>query len=177
MTECVALIRGINVGRGKRISMVDLRRLFVRLGHQNVRTLLNSGNVVFECERPNPARLTADIQYAIVETCGFSVSVVVISARNLAAIARENPLLTVAVDPSRHLVAFVGQPSLMTPLRPLMKEPWAPEVLAIGPRAAYLWCPAGIIASKLCRALARHAGETVTTRNWATVLKLLAAMK
>ncbi len=177
MAQCIALIRGINVGRGKRISMADLRRMFVRLGHQNVRTVLNSGNVLFECDRPSTAQLGRAIQSAIVERCGFSAAVVVLSGRNLAAVVRENPLLKVALDPSKHLVAFFAHPRLMTPLRPLMKEPWAPEVLAMGSRAAYLWCPAGIIAGKLSQALARRAGETVTTRNWTTVLKLLAASK
>ncbi len=53
MTECVALIRGINVGRGKRIAMADLRGMVAELGHTNVRTLLNSGNVLFQSKRPN----------------------------------------------------------------------------------------------------------------------------
>ncbi len=177
MTECIALIRGINVGRGKRISMAELRQLHIRLGHQNVRTLLNSGNVLFDCDRPNAAQLSLAVQNAIVETFGFGAGVVVLTAKSFAAIVHENPLLKIAVDPARHLVAFAGQPRLLAPLRPLMKQPWAPDVLAIGSRAAYLWCQEGLIASKLCRTFGRHAGETVTTRNWATVLKLLAASK
>jgi uncharacterized protein (DUF1697 family) len=177
MTECIALIRGINVGRGKRISMADLRQLHVRLGHQNVRTLLNSGNVLFDCERPKAAELSLAIQNGILKTFGFSAGVVVITAASLAAIVRENPLLKIAVDPARHLVAFVGQPRLLTPLRPMMKEPWAPDVLAIGSRAAYLWCQEGLIASRLSQTFGRRAGDTVTTRNWSTVLKLLAASK
>jgi hypothetical protein len=57
MTECIALLRGINVGRAKRIAMADLRGLFVDLGHKEVRTLLNSGNVLFQCARPNTGKL------------------------------------------------------------------------------------------------------------------------
>jgi uncharacterized protein (DUF1697 family) len=56
-----------------------------------------------------------------------------------------------------------------------MKESWAPDALAVSPKAAYLWCAAGVLDSKLSQMFARLAGETVTTRNWATVLKLLAA--
>ena len=110
MTECVALIRGINVGRAKRIAMAELRDIFVGLGHQNVRTLLNSGNVLFECARPTA----------------------------LAAIVHENPLPRIAVDPARHLVAFVAHPRSLASLRPLMLESWTPDALAIGSQAAYL---------------------------------------
>ena len=177
MTECIALLRGINVGRAKRIAMADLRELFADLGHENVRTLLNSGNVLFRCARPNTGKLALAVQKAITDTCGFSAAVTVLTARNLAIIIRENPLLPVAVDPSKHLVAFVAQPSSLVPLRPLMKESWAPDALAIGSHAAYLWCAAGVIDSRLSQAFARRARETVTTRNWATVLKLLAALK
>jgi uncharacterized protein (DUF1697 family) len=175
MTECIALLRGVNVGRAKRISMAHLRGLFVGLGHDHVRTLLNSGNVLFRCARPNTGKLALTIQTAIADTCGFSASVTVITAANLAAIILENPLLHVAVDPAKHLVAFVTHPRSLVPLRSLMEESWAPDALAIGSRAAYLWCAAGVLDSKLSQIFARRAGDTVTTRNWATVLKLHAA--
>jgi uncharacterized protein (DUF1697 family) len=175
MTECVALIRGINVGKTKRIPMSELRSLFVGLGHDNVRTLLNSGNVLFRCARPNTGRLALAIQRAMADTCGITASVTVITAPILSAIVRENPLLRVAKDPSRHLVAFAAQPRTLAALRPMMDESWTPDALAVSSRAAYLWCADGVLDSKLSRMFARRAGETVTTRNWATVLKLLAA--
>jgi uncharacterized protein (DUF1697 family) len=177
MTECIALLRGINVGRAKRIAMAELRGLFVELGHQDVRTLLNSGNVLFKCARPNTGKLASAIQSAIEDAHGFSAAVTVVTAADLAAIVRDNPLLHVAVDPARHLVAFVADRRSLVPLRSLMEEPWAPDALAIGSKAAYLWCAAGVLDSKLSQIFARRAGDTVTTRNWATVLKLHAASK
>ena len=175
MTECIALLRGINVGRAKRIAMSDLRQMLVDLGHGNVRTLLNSGNVLFRCARPNTAKLALAIQKAVKDNCGFTAQVTVMTAATLAAIVNENPLLPVAKDPSRHLVAFATQPRSLAPLRPMSAESWAPDALAFGSRAAYLWCTAGVLDSKLSQAFARSAGDTVTTRNWATVLKLLDA--
>jgi uncharacterized protein (DUF1697 family) len=175
VSECIALIRGINVGRAKRISMSDLRALFVDLRFLNVRTLLNSGNVLFRSPRPNVVKLAAAIEAAISEQCGFSARVTVIRAEDLARIIRENPLLELATDDSRHLVAFASAPESLKRLRPLLKESWGPDALAITPRAAYLWCATGILDSKLNLALARKAGDSVTTRNWATVLKLQAA--
>ena len=175
MTECIALLRGINVGRAKRIAMAQLRGLFVDLGHENVRTVLNSGNVLFRCGRANPGQLALAIQNAIADTCGFSASATVITAANLTAIVRANPLLRVVKDPSRHLVAFVAHPRALDPMRSMVAQSWTPDALAIGAGAAYLWCAAGVLESKLSQAFARQVGEAVTTRNWATVLKLHAA--
>jgi uncharacterized protein (DUF1697 family) len=175
VSECIALIRGINVGRGKRVSMADLRGLVAGLGHTNVRTLMNSGNVLFQSKRPNTAKLSAGIEAAIMAKCGFSAMVTVITALELASIIDENPLLKIAEDHSRHLVAFVVHPRLLAPLRPMLKEIWTPDSLAIGSRAAYLWCSTGVLEGKLNLAFARKAGASVTTRNWATVLKLQAA--
>jgi uncharacterized protein (DUF1697 family) len=174
-TQCVALIRGINVGRGNRVAMADLRDLFSGLGHENVRTILNSGNVLFRCPRPNVRKLSVAIEAAIAAACGFSVSVMVMTAADLAAIIGENPLLNMAKDPARHLVAFVAHARHLAPLHPLLKESWKPDALAITDRAAYLWCSTGILDSKLLHAFVRKAGTTVTTRNWATVLKLQTA--
>jgi uncharacterized protein (DUF1697 family) len=175
VSECIALIRGINVGRGKRVSMADLRGLVAGLGHTNVRTLMNSGNVLFQSKRPNTAKLSAGIEAAITAKCGFSAMVTVITALELASIIDENPLLKIAEDHSRHLVAFVVHPRQLAPLRPMLKEIWTPDSLAIGSRAAYLWCSTGILEGKLNLAFARKAGASVTTRNWATVLKLQTA--
>src|SRR5258707_2470437 len=174
MTECIALLRGINVGRAKRITMGDLRGLFVGLGHKNVRTLLNSGNVLFQCTRPNTGKLALSIQNAIADTCGFSVPVTVVTATDLAAIIRENPLLPVAVDPAKYLVAFVAHPSSLDPLRPLLKDSWAPDALAIGSPGAYFLCAAGVADSKRSPMFPPPPQGTVIKRNLANVLKLRA---
>jgi uncharacterized protein (DUF1697 family) len=176
-TECIALFRGINVGKANRVPMSELRDLFAELGHQNVRTLLNSGNVLFQCTRPNVRKLALAIEAAIAKVCGLSVLVVVLTAKDLAAIIDENPLLNIVKEPARHLVAFVADAKRLAPLHPLLKETWKPDALAITGRAAYLWCCTGILDSKLLQAFSRKAGNTMTTRNWATVLKLHAAAK
>jgi uncharacterized protein (DUF1697 family) len=177
MSECIALIRGINVGRGKRVAMADLREMMVDLGHTNVRTLLNSGNVLFQSKRPNVAKIAASIETAINAACGFSAAVTVITAQELDRIVDENPLLHVVDDPARHLVAFVTHPRHLETLRPMLKESWTPDALGLTKRAAYLWCATGLLDSKFLQAFSRKAGATVTTRNWATVLKVQAAAK
>jgi len=173
-STCIALLRGINVGKAKRISMADLRVLVENLGGTRVRTLLNSGNVVFEAGRLDIPELAADIDQALQRHHGFSAQVVVIKAADLISIVHDNSLLDVATNPSSHLVAFVTESRLLTKLRPLLDADWKPDALALGSKAAYLWCAQGILASKLIEAVARATGNRVTTRNWATVLKLQA---
>jgi uncharacterized protein (DUF1697 family) len=177
MSVCIALIRGINVGKANRIAMTDLKALIAGLGHTDVRTLLNSGNAVFRSKRPNVAKISSGIQTAIIKNCGFSASVMVVTAEQLDRIIDENPLLRMAKDPARHLVAFVADAKHLDPLRPLLEQTWTPDALALTQSAAYLWCAAGILESKLNLAFARKAGTTMTTRNWSTVLKLQAAAK
>jgi uncharacterized protein (DUF1697 family) len=170
----VALLRGINVGKAKRIAMADLKRLVEGLGHGDVRTLLNSGNVVFEAARPNVARIAASIQASIQRRCGFSAAVTVITGETLDAVVAENPLLAVASDPSRHLIAFASDPKTLLRLMHLAGKPWKPDALSFTPRAAYLWCASGLLDSPLSREFSRQGGLDITARNWATVLKLQA---
>ena len=174
MTRCVALLRGINVGKAKRIAMADLRALIEGLGYTDVRTLLNSGNVVFGAPGGRTAAIAAEIEKAIVARFGFSAAVVVVTAKELEAIVAADPLSKVATNPSRYLVAFVSDRNKLADTQPLSAQTWAPEALALGQGAAYLWCANGINESKLVLAFYRATRDAATMRNWATVLKLLA---
>jgi uncharacterized protein (DUF1697 family) len=171
-TTHVALLRGINVGRAKRIAMADLRALVEGLGYGDVRTLLNSGNVVFTSPRPKPGNAAARIENALETELGIPARVTVLSAVELAAAVAGNPLLAIARDPSRLLVAILRDSADGPKLEPLLKQDWAAEVLAVGPRVAYLWCADGILDSCLATAVGRALGDAVTSRNWATILKL-----
>ncbi len=176
MHTMAALLRGINVGRAKRIAMADLRRWVEGLGYSNVRTLLNSGNVVFETRERDAARVAARIEAAIADNAGFSVNVIVVSREEMTTIARENALSAMADNPSRLLVAFVREPSVLGDLATLSARDWSPEGFHVGSRAAYLWSPDGVLASAIVEASGRLLGNRVTTRNQATVLKLCAMM-
>ncbi len=167
----VALLRGVNVGKAKRVAMADLRAALEGLGYRDVRTLLNSGNVVFTAPRATPAAVAAGIEKVLATGLGVSSRVTVLTAAEVAA-AAECPLLEVADDPSRLLVAFLRDPADRAKVEPLLKQDWAPDALAVGPRVAYLWCPDWMIDSRLAEAVGRALGDGVTTRNWATVLKL-----
>lgn len=172
MVEYIALLRGINVGRAKRIAMADLRNVVAGLGYTEVRTILNSGNVLFKADRANTKTLAKHIQEAIAAQLGLSAQVLVLTATDLAAIIQENPLKEMINDPSRFLVAFISDPSLFETVQPMTRESWTPDQLAIGSKAIYLWCESGVLESKLPQAFSRLTKDKVTTRNWATVLRL-----
>jgi len=152
--------------------MADLRKLVESLGYGDVRSLLNSGNVVFTTPRAAPGNAAARIQEALATKLGVSARVTVLTAKEVAAAVTENPLLEVATNPSRLQVAVLSNPAERPKLEPLLKQDWAPEVLALGTRVAYLWCAEGILASRLAEAVSRILGDAMTARNWATVMKL-----
>jgi uncharacterized protein (DUF1697 family) len=172
----VALLRGINVGRAKRVAMADLRALMEDLGYGDVRTLLNSGNVVFGAGRESPGAIAKRIEGAMPIRLGVAAAVTVLTAAEFSAVVEENALAPRAGNPSRLLVAFCADPACLGPVRPLAREDWSPEALAVGSRAAYLWCAAGILASRLPEAVGRVLGDAWTTRNWATVTRIHAAL-
>jgi uncharacterized protein (DUF1697 family) len=168
----VALIRGINVGKAKRVAMADLRALVADLGYGEVRTLLNSGNVVFTAPGEAAKAAAAAIEEGLAWRLGVPARVMVITAAELAEAVEQNPLTGLAVNPSRLLVAFLGDPKDRGRLEPLAGRDWAPEAFALGSRVAYLWCPQGVLKCGAARALEEALGDRLTTRNWATVLKL-----
>ena len=166
----IALLRGINVGRAKRVSMADLRDLFESLGYRDVRTLLQSGNVVFTGKVG--ASTGARIEKAMVDELGVASRITLLSASELTQAIKEDPLEQVAKNPSRHFIAVLKNPADRKRLTVLSKENWSPEAFAVGKRVAYFWCPEGILESRIAKAIDRSLGDGVTTRNWTTMNKL-----
>ncbi len=179
--RCVALLRGINVGTAKRIAMADLRELVEGLGYSDVRTLLNSGNVVFSAGAGAGAGSARDagarIEKAIASEMGVSTRVVVLKGKDLAAAVHDNPLADVATDPSRLVLQATMDAKALARLKPLLEQTWAPEAIALGPHVAYLWCAKGISDSRLGAAAGRLLGEDGTARNLATMTKLVALLE
>ena len=172
MTRRVALLRGINVGKAKRIAMAELRALVERLGYGEVRTLLNSGNVVFSAASGGDAAIAQRLGQAIADELGVASQVVVKSAATFEKIVAENPLVAYATDPSRLFVTFTQSAADLVPLAELAQPDFGPDAFACGRHAAYLWCPQGFLESALATAVARRLGDRGTTRNWSTTRKL-----
>jgi uncharacterized protein (DUF1697 family) len=172
MATYVALLRGINVGRNKRVAMADLRAVIESLGYTNARTLLNSGNAFFSTSKVLRGTAAEELRKALEQKTGVSSRFTLRSADELAATVKANPLLDVADDHTRLFAAFVTDPADMTKVKPLAKQAWKPEAIALGPNVVYIWCPNGLLESKAQVAVGKALGDGVTVRNWATVMKL-----
>lgn len=177
MPICIALLRGINVGKAKRIAMADLRALLEDLGHSQVKTLLNSGNAVFQAQlkkgKSEPVelrRIADEISTAVQAKAGFHAEVVVISGLALSEALQANPFPGATEQASQFLLAFTPDADSLSSLAPLQARDWAPDQFALGKHAAYVWCSSGILESRLAKELLRLGN--CTTRNWATLNKL-----
>jgi uncharacterized protein (DUF1697 family) len=167
----VALLRGINVGRARQVSMPRLTEVLADRGYENVRTHLRSGNVVLDSPR-GEAALVADLERAIEEEFGFAVPVIVRTAAEIAAVIAGDPFATVATDPARYLVTFLPEtpdPDRVDALPPVEGDG---EYLVRG-RELYLWLPQGIANTPLAAwKWDRLLGVAGTGRNWNTVARL-----
>lgn len=170
----IALIRGINVGRAKRVAMADLRALVAELGFRDVRSVLNSGNLVFTADAAAPGAAAAAIEEQMVLKLGVAARVMVLGSAELAAVLAENTLLEQAADHARLLVFILGDTAMRAAIAPLCERSWGADALALGQRAAYVWCPDGVLASAAATALGRQLGDNTTARNWTTLCKLYA---
>lgn len=170
----IALLRGVNVGRAKRVAMADLRKLIEDLGYADVRSVLNSGNVVFSAGELDPGVAAAAIEEGLVLKLGVAARVMVLASEDLAAVLAENALLPVATDHARLLVFLLPDAAAREAVAPLCERDWGEGALAIGQRAAYVWCPDGVLDSAAAAALGKQLGDATTSRNWNTLCKLYA---
>jgi uncharacterized protein (DUF1697 family) len=172
MPRYVALFRGINVGKAKRIAMADLRALLDKLGYADVATLLNSGNAVFTGNAEPTSAHAARIRDAVKKRLGVDALVIVKSAKDIAAIIAGNAIGKVATDDSKLLVAVTASARDLAKVRALTREAWGTERLHVGKHAAYVWCANGILDSKAAVALLKGLEDAGTTRNWGTLNKI-----
>ena len=174
----IALLRGVNnVGIATRVAMADLRALFEGLGFRDVRTLLNSGNVVFSVPTKGRGDVRARIEKGLASRLGLTSPVTILCADEVTAAVRDNPLSHVATNPSHLLVLVPQASSELGRLKPLLQKQWTPEVLALGNRVAYLWCANGVAKSPLWAAGDRALERRGTARNIATLTKAAALVE
>jgi len=169
------MLRGINLGPTRRVPMAELRALFGEAGYADVRTYVQSGNVVLE-SAAKPAELEREAAALITERFGFEVPVVVRTARQLAAVVKLNPLGDVADNPKRYQVSFLTAKPAAAVVTTLQAAAEGEERVVAHGREIYAWHPEGVARSKLWNALAGKGlgpGVTATARNWTTVVTLL----
>jgi uncharacterized protein (DUF1697 family) len=170
----VALLRGINVGGKNMLPMKDLVGLCTDAGCGEVKSYIQSGNLVFRAKSALAPRLPDLIEKAISDQFGIRVPVVVRSADELRRVAKGNPFLRAGADAGILHVAFLSdlpKPASVAALDPNRSPP---DQFTVRGREIYLQCPNGIGRTKLTNQyFDSKLGLTSTVRNWNTVLKLL----
>jgi uncharacterized protein (DUF1697 family) len=174
MARHVVLLRGINLGPRNRVAMPALREALEEAGFENVRTHLQSGNVVLESSA-KPEAVLQEVERVISERFGLEIAVVVRTRAQLAAVVKRNPLGKVATESKRYQVSFLSEKLPAKVVRELEAVAAPGEQVVAAGREVYAWHPDTIARSKLWAKLAgKDLGVTATARNWATVEALLA---
>lgn len=153
--------------------MARLRAALEEAGFDDVRTHLQSGNVVLS-SKTKPGQTARKCERLIEAEFGLEIGVLVRTPAELARIVESNPLDKVVKDPKRYQVSFLAGPLPAASKRKLEEAVETPEELVVSGREIYAWHPNGVARSKLWGRLAgRGLGVTATARNWTTVTKLL----
>ena len=175
MQKYIAILRGINVGSGRKVPMADLKILCEKLGLKNLQTYIQSGNLVFELETPEPIpELEERLQKAFTKTFGFDIPVLVWAAEEWAESIAKNPFLKEEnPDIDRlHLTCLkeLPAPELLEKIKTYQYLPDRYEIIG---RDVFIFCAAGYGTSKLTNPFFESKLKTpATTRKWKTVMKL-----
>ncbi len=174
----LALLRGINVGGKNMLPMKDLAKIFLDAGCADVRTYIQSGNVIFK----GPSRLPEDLCGGITERIGvqfrYQIPVVLRTAAQLADAVANNPFLKLGADLKLLHVLFLADLPKAANIAKLDPDRSTPDAFVVRNREIYLHLPNGAAKTKLTNGYFDSKLATVSTgRNWATVLKLLELME
>ena len=178
MIKYVALLRGINVGGNKLIRMPELVRIFTSLGLKNVKTYIQSGNVLFDCAKTDSIALTKRIEKGIHQAVGFEVPVVLRTIDEIEAIVEHDPFANgrIPADAKRY-VSFLVVRSTSELKTPYLSPKKDCEIIHLIPReifTAVFPLPNGRSGESMMSLIEKEFGKAVTTRNWNTVIKILA---
>jgi uncharacterized protein (DUF1697 family) len=174
----VALLRGINVGGKHRLPMQQLVEIFGEAKCTEVRSYIQSGNVIF---RTSPAAVDGLSKYIagkIEQRFGFASPVILRTAKQLAQTVRNNPFLRSGMPEQTLHVYFLADLPKESAVQSLDPDRSAPDAFRVFDRQIYLYLPNGMARTKLTNAYFDSKLSTVcTARNWATVLTLLKMME
>ena len=175
METYIAILRGINVSGHKMIKMDELRRLFESLKFKNVRTYIQSGNVIFSAKKTPESNLQKVIEKKILKSFGFEVPVIVKDKDEVEHVLKNNPYVnTRKEDVNRLHVTFLAEEPDQENIDKIVKLNYPPDEFIIFGKAVYLFCPDSYGNSKLVNSFFETKLKVAaTTRNWKTVNELL----
>jgi uncharacterized protein (DUF1697 family) len=170
----IAMLRGINIGPHKRMKMDKLRACCEGLGFADVKTYIQSGNVIFKTPKLSPAALATKLGECIVKDFGFSAEVISRSREEMKAIIDHNPFMKErGIDLSKLHVLFLSGSASVAALKKLRELTLAPDRTHTSGKEIYFYFPNGVSGSSLWKhPLDRVLSLPVTMRNWKTVTAL-----
>ena len=174
MPVYIAMLRGINIGPHKRMKMDKLRASCEALEFEQVKTYVQSGNVVFKATKQSSASLGKKLKDRIVRDFGFSAPVITRTADEIEMVIQDNPLLKEkSIDVAKLHVTFLSELPVVAALKKLDSLPQQPDRFCCLRREIYLYCPNGYGQTKLTNNLfEKQLAVGATTRNWKTVNNL-----
>ncbi|MEK7952152.1 DUF1697 domain-containing protein [Luteolibacter soli] len=175
MDTYIALLRGINVSGKNPVPMAKLKETFAGLGFADVKTYLQSGNVVFRTKKKTaPAKLASEIEAAISHDFGHQVSVLVLTPGEIEHVAAHNPLWPKSGGELTHFHAtFLFDPVSKATFDALKLPAAEGERALLSKGVVLLHCPHGYGNTKLNNTWFEKALKVrATTRNWRTVQAL-----
>ncbi len=174
----LALLRGINVGGKNMLPMKELVEIFLDVGCSDVRTYIQSGNVIFNAPPRLLESLRGAVEQRIAAQFGYQIPIVLRTASQLAEAIGNNPFLKPGADLKPLHVLFLADLPTPQAIAKLDPERSRPDAFVVHNREIYLHLPNGVAGTKLTNSYFDSKLATVSTgRNWATVLKLLELMK
>lgn len=173
METYIALIRGINVGGHHKLPMKELRYLLEESGLKNVRTYIQTGNVVLQREDSEPGQLAKTIQTSIESKFGFEPQVLVLKLEEMEKAIADNPFPEAEDDPAKFHLFFSESPPEKPDFPKIRSVKKESEQFDLKGRVFYLYAPEGIGRSKLAANIEKYIGKPVTARNWRTVRKIM----
>ena len=176
-TRFVALLRGINVGGNKKVPMADLRKMLERMKFTNVKTLLASGNVLFDSEETERKKLKKIIEEQLEETFGFPVPTLIRTLAELEKLKKSDLFQGIRVTPETRLyVTFLSEKSTSTLKIPYVSPDGNYKILRVSDTeiCSVLTVTKNHGSIDVMSILEREFGRQITTRNWNTVWKLVA---
>jgi len=174
VTRWICLLRGVNVLGRCALPMSELARSMERLGLRDVKTYIQSGNVVFSSAARNAAPLVAKIRKAIAVAHGVDPHVLLLTQAELEDAAGENPFPEAAAHPKSVHLFFLDRKPSKPDVTKLHAQRADSERFLLADRVFYLHTPDGFGISKLARIAERALGVPATARNWRTVTALIA---
>jgi uncharacterized protein (DUF1697 family) len=169
----VALLRSVNVAGHGRIAMDELRASFDALGHTDVTTYIQTGNVLFSTASRSESALAAAIEQRLAEDLGDSPAVLLRSVADLRRVGTSSPYAKAGADKARHHVTFLATVPSEAALQALQLPPSGRDELVVDGKEVYVHTPDGYANTKYTGSfLERRLGVVSTTRNWNTVTKL-----